>query len=760
MCVTLICCGLTVLPTLAFAQRPPGQAQNARFIDQVQIEGTQRIDPETIRSYMTIHPGDPFDPAEVNHSLKRLFATGFFSGIEILETPDRRGLIVRVAENPIVNRVAFEGNLRIKDKDIEPEVQTRPRTIHTRSKVQRDVERILDIYRRSGRFAAEVEPKLIRQPQNRVDVVFEVDEGPLTKVQRIVFVGNRQFSDRMLRSEILTSEETWWNFITTSDVYDPDRIALDLEAMRRFYLNEGYADFSVSSTTTELTADNSGFVLTFTLEEGQRYSIGRVDIESQLPAITATSLLPLLAVRPGEFYNASIVDGDVDALTDHVGEAGFAFVDIRPRLTRVPGKNVLDLVYEIGERSRVYVNRIEIEGNVRTKDEVIRREFRLAEGDAFNTSKLRRSNTRVRNLGFFESVQVTNEPSDQPDRMDIKVKVTEQSTGELSFGAGFSTTDGPTGNITLRERNLLGKGQDLKLQFEISSRRAEYDLSFTEPYFLDRELAVGFDLFRIDEDNTDESSFERDTKGLRLRGGYALSERLNQSWNYTLRRDDIAPDESASRFVKNAAGKSTTSSITHSLTWDERDNRFDPTRGYVVSMTNELTGFGGTERFVRNRVSTGWYQTLTDGVVISFLGRIGYIVGVGEDTSINQRFQIGGATLRGFEFAGVGPRDTPSGDALGGNFFTTTTAELSFPLGLPDEINIRGHLFADAGTIFGLDEDDLTDVATGEDIRASVGFGFGWRSPFGPVRVDFGFPVLKEDHDIKQAVFFNFGTQF
>ena len=767
----LLVAGLMVAPLAAAVNGASAQSVApggaVRTIDVITVEGTQRIEPETVRTYMTLQPGDPFDPAAVNESLKRLFATGFFSTIEILEGTDRRSLIVRVEENPVISLVAFEGNLRINDEDLRPAVQTRPRSIYTRSKIQADVQRILNVYRRSGRFAATVEPKLIRQAQNRVDVVFEVQEGPLTEVERIVFIGNKHFNDNDLRDEIFTTETRFWKFWTNSDVYDPDRFSVDQQALRKFYLREGYADFRVRSAVAELTPSKRGFVLTFTIDEGERYKFGAVEIESKLPSIEASTLLPLIDATSGEWYNADLIDLDIDAMTDRTGEAGFAFVDIRPQARPDRSQRLVNLVYQIGESPRIYVNRIEIEGNLRTEDKVIRREFRLSEGDPFNTTKLRRSKQRVTNLGFFESVTTKTKPSVQADRTDITVKVEERSTGELSFGVGFSTQDGPIGDVSIRERNLLGKGQDLRLGLRVSARTQTIDLSFTEPYFLDRRLSAGFDIFKTDQDNTDESSFELNSLGFKLRTGYAISEHLRQSWTYGLVSSDLIAGTQSSAFAQDAEGISTTSSIEHSLTWDKRDSRFAPKDGFILSMTNEFAVLGGSERFIKNRFTGAWYNEVLPDVVLSVIGRAGGVIGIAQDTNVIQRFSLGGDRLRGFEVSGVGPRDLDTDDSIGGNFFYTGTVEVEFPLGLPDDLGIRGRVFGEGGSLFGLDNDRIRDstgnfvnVANDGAVRASIGVGVSWTSPFGPVRVDMGFPVLKQSYDITQTLFFSFGTRF
>ena len=749
------------------AAQAPGESNRARIVETIRIEGSQRIDPETVQTYMTVKPGDPFDPAAVNESLKRLFATGFFTNIEIREADAGRTLIVRIQENPVVNLVAFEGNLRIDDDVLRTEVRTQPRSIYTRTKIQDDVERILNVYRRSGRFAATVEPKLIEQPQNRVDVVYEINEGPLTQVERIIFIGNEEFSDSELRDEILTLETRFWRFWSNSDVYDPDRLSVDEEALRRFYLREGYADFRVVSAVAELTPSKAGFVITFTVDEGARYKFGSIDIESQLPQVEAETLLPVVQAEPDEWYNADILRSDVDAIADRIGEAGFAFAEVRPDARPDRTNRVINLTYRIGQGPRVFVNRIEIQGNVRTEDKVIRREFRLSEGDPFNSAKLRRSRERLQNLGFFETVRTETSPATQDDRIDIIVKVEEKSTGELSFGAGFSSADGPIADASIRERNLLGKGQDLRLGVRVSARVQTIDLSFTEPYFLDRRLSAGFDIFSTETDNSDESSFEVNSLGFTLRSGYAISEFLRQSWSYGLRQDDFTSGANASPFIALEDGVQSRSVVTHSLSWDTRDNRFNPTKGFVLNMSNEFAGLGGTQRFLKNSLTGAWYTEVLPDIVLSVVGRSGAVLGVSQDTSILDRFNLGGQRLRGFASSGVGPRDLTTDDALGGNYYYTGTVEVEFPLGPLEELGMRGRVFGEAGSLFGLDQERVTDsagnvvvAANDASIRASVGVGVSWTSPFGPVKVDFGFPLMKESYDETQTLFFSFGTRF
>ncbi len=457
--------------------------------------------------------------------------------------------------------------------------------------------RILDLYRRSGRFSARVEPKIIELDQNRVDLVFEIEEGPVTKVRGISFVGNEAFSDSTLRGVIQTVEAAWWRLFTSDDTYDPDRLEFDKELLRRFYNARGYADFQVVSAVAELTPDGKEFYITFTLDEGPVYKFGTVDIQSRVADLAPEQLQASLQAKPGTVFNADQLEATVQRLTDQLGSLGYAFTQIDVVQRKNRDALTVDITFDVREGPRVYVERIDISGNLRTLDSVIRREIRLAEGDAFNAALLRRSRQRIVNLGFFETVDVRNEPGSAPDRTVIKVKVSERSTGELSFGAGFSTSDGPLGDVRFRERNLLGRGQDLTANFTISGRRQNIQLSFTEPWFLDRELAAGFDVFRTKTDYQSESNFDETITGGRLRAGYPLTENLRHGVYYSLKRTQIQDvDRDASPFIKDEEGARWTSAVGHSLTYDRRDQRFLPSEGYAVRVEQEVAGLGGDSR--------------------------------------------------------------------------------------------------------------------------------------------------------------------
>lgn len=737
----------------------PGETRLSRIV----VEGNQRIEAETVVSYMTIRPGGLFGPNDINESLKKLFATGLFADVAI--RAEGSVLIVRVVENPIINRIAFEGNLRIDDNVLNQEIQLRPRVVYTRTKVQNDVTRILQVYRRAGRFGATVEPKAILLEQNRVDLVFEINEGPLTRVARISFVGNERFSDRTLRGEIFTRESRWYRFFSSADKYDPDQLAFDQDTLRRFYLNEGYADFRIVSAIAELSPDMDAFFITFTVEEGERYRFGELDVATSIRELDPEPLRKLITVQSGDWYSAEEVERTVLALTTEVGNFGFAFVDIRPRVRRNRDERAIDITFDVKEGPRVFVERIDIGGNVRTLDRVIRREFRVVEGDAFNSAKLARSRARVNNLGYFSRVEVKTEEGSAPDRTVIRMDVAERSTGELGFGAGYSTTDGFLANVALRERNLLGKGQDIRVSLTVGERTQEFDVSFTERYFLERNLSAGIDLFRVSQDNTNISAYESVRTGAGLRLGYEINERWAQRLNYTLRQDDVTiviNDPPPTQAIQQQEGVNLTSLIGQDLIYDRRNSTINPTRGYFARLGTDYAGLGGDLNYIRGRLSVGYFIPITDDIVASVTATGGIIEGIDQDIRITDSFFLGGNNLRGFESAGVGPRDTSTGDALGGKKIVHGTFQFRFPIGLPDEYGITGTLFSDFGTLTDVDFDpalnpDIVDVSS---LRVSWGTGLSWNSPVGPLSLDFAWPIRQEDFDKTEVFRFRIGTAF
>ena len=753
---------------------PVAQAQSI-IIQEIRVVGNKRVEAETVRSYLHFTVGDRYDPGLADKSIHTLFATGLFADIDIV--PEGSTVVVYVVENPVVNQVAFEGNSEIDDKTLEAEVQLKPRSVYTRARALSDAQRILDVYRRQGRFAAVVEPKIIELDQNRVNVVFEIDEGIQTKVKAIHFVGNRAFSDSQLRDIITTTQSGWFDFLKGTAIYDPDRMNLDRELLRQYYLKNGYADVRIVAANAELDRDGTGFILTFVVEEGELYTFGDVRIESALPELQPETLYDEVLTRSGETFNASYIDKTVEKLTLRTSQQGFAFARVRPRTDRDPLARVIHITYEIDQGPRVYIERINIVGNLRTKDHVIRREFRLAEGDAYNPLLVDQAKKRLQALGFFKSVEINRRPGSAHDRVILDVEVQEQPTGELSFGAGYSTAEGVIGDVSITERNLLGNGQFLRLRLGGSMERFQIDLSFTEPRFLDRNIAAGFDLFHKEVDQTRESSFEYRKTGGAVRMGFPLAENIWMSTSYTLSRDEIFNvEDNASWVIKEEAGSALTSAIGTAITYDTRNHPHNPNRGLFFQIGTDFAGVGGDVRYVRVQGEGRAYYPITDE--ITFVGRIigGHIEGWGgDDVRLLDLYYKGGETVRGFDRAGFGPRDILTGDALGGKTFWAATAEIRFPLPLiPEELGMSGAVFADAGSLFGAGalakekntQCELKNRALGicladdASIRSSVGVGLLWNSPLGPLRLDYAYALTKEDYDETQQIRFGASTKF
>jgi outer membrane protein insertion porin family len=770
-----LCIALSALLIVGFFEPVVGtgsaqaQSRQARtvVIRQIVVQGNQRIEAETVRSYMEITVGDTYDPAKVNRSLKALFRTGLFSDVRIFRQVSI--LVVRVVENPIINRVNFEGNKELKDKALRKEVQLRARVVFTTARAQKDVERIVTVYRRTGRFAARVVPKIIRLPQNRVDLIYEISEGPETSIARINFVGNRAFSDSKLRSVITTAESAWWKFFSRSDNYDPDRLNFDRELLRRHYLKNGFADFRVISAVAELARDGTSFFITFTVEEGEQYTFGRSEIATNLPELNPARLDAVILTEPGKVYDASKVDKTIDALTAEVGKTGFAFARVKPKINRDRENRIIHIVYTIQEGPRVYIERIDIIGNLRTLDRVIRRELRLAEGDAYNRVLVDRARRRITALDFFSKVEIKQSPGSAADKVILTLKVVEKSTGSLSFGAGFSTSESILGDVSVTERNFLGKGQFVRLRTSLSFKRQQLDFKFTEPYFLGRKMTFGVDAFATETDSEDESSFESRQLGGGVRFGFPLSEDSALSFRYLLSYDKIfnVDAATASPAVVQAQGSALTSLIGVTWAYDTLDSRVSPTKGVRVTLTQDFAGVGGDVYYSRTvGRAIAFYPIYFENLIGAIKTSAGYITGWnGRQVRILDRFFKGGDSLRGFERAGIGPRDTASAnqDALGGKIYAISQFELTFPIGLPPEIGIRGGLFADIGTLFDSPTKGLPPgvvVADDASLRASAGVSVLWKSPLGPIRLDFAHAFLKKSYDKTEIFRFSGGTSF
>ncbi len=812
-CNALIAASLGALLPLCAITVPTVLLGSASVVAQgvirdIRVEGNRRLEPETVRSYTKLTVGQPYDDAKADETIRALFSTGLFSDVKINRTST--GIVITVVENPVIAAVVFEGNSEVEKSALEAEVQLKPRAVFTRAKAQADVQRILDVYRRQGRFAANVQPKLIEIDNNRVNVVFEINEGQATKVKSIAFVGNRAFSDSQLRDIISTIQSGLFDFLKGTNIYDPDRLNLDKELLRQFYLKNGYADARVVSAAAELDRDGSGFFITFVIEEGQLFNFGAVSVESKLAGVNAASLNGEVTTRTGDIFNAALLDKSIEALTIKVAEQGFAFGRVRPKTDRVAGTNTIDVTYVVEEGPRIYIERLNIVGNERTKDYVIRREFRVAEGDAYNQLLIENAKKRLQNLGFFKTVEIKRRSGSAQDRVVLDVELVEQPTGELSFGAGYSTSEGVIGDVSLTERNLLGNGQFLRIGASGSKERLNLNLGFTEPRFLGSNVAAGFDLFRNTTTATSTSPYSTTRTGGGVRLAFPLAENIWLNTGYSLSRDTLTiPSDyasTASRAIKEACGWTdsfgavdpttglapnngvcdgkarlvSTGSI--GFTIDKRNHPKTPTSGTFFQTGVDVAGLGGDVQYARFNAEGRAYYPIADKVTFVARAAGGHIEGWGgQDVRLLDLFYKGGETVRGFGNLGYGPRDLLSAnqDALGGRTYWTATAELRLPIpGIPEELGMSQAIFADAGSLFGagalakslnancgaakLPDGTNSGVCLADDasIRSSVGWSLLWNSPLGPLRVDLAKAITKTSYDKTQIFRFGATTKF
>jgi outer membrane protein insertion porin family len=767
-----------VAPQPAFAQAITG----------IIVEGNARVEPDTIRAYMQFNAGERATDAQIDASVKALFQTGFFSDVRMF----RRGsaVVVQVEENPLINEVQLQGNSELDDKKLKAEIQLKERTIFTRSRAQQDVQRIEALYRRSGYFNAQVEPRLVTISQNRVNLVYVVTEGGETGIGSIAFTGNNAFSDSQLSSVITTSESAWWKFFSTTDNYDPDRLNFDKELLRRHYLKNGFADVEIVSADANLLSDGTNFAVNFVINEGPQYRISNLAVNTGNTSLNPAALQDAVQERVGDVYDASKVDKSVEKMTLEAGKSGFAFARAKPRIDRDPNSRSLAITYDIDEGPRVYVERIDIVGNVRTLDEVIRRELNIVEGDAYNRILIDRARRRLTGLDFFEKIDIRQEPGSAPDLAVVVIDLIEKSTGTINFSAGYSTTEQVIGSVSVSERNLLGTGNQASLSTSLSFKRQSVNASYTDPYFLDRDISAGFDVFGSRTDSKDESSFTNQQVGGALRLGTRLDDYNSIFGRYSLTYRDISvgAPESASRAIREAEGTDLISKVGLTYVYSDLDHPSRPTSGFRGKVEVEVAGLGGDVEWGRVDASAHYFMPLLfDGVVLKVEGNAGHIEPFpgGSKVPILDRFFKGGDSLRGFMRSGVGPRMrnefTGQLDAIGATTYGIGTLEVNFPLGLPEAFGVEGAVFSDFGTAFGapeksstsltdagcLDPDgggaevgDCSVVGNGVAFRASVGAGLIWQSPFGPLRLDVAYPLMKESFDETELVRFSIGTRF
>jgi outer membrane protein insertion porin family len=724
------------------------------------VEGNRRVDNDTIRSYFQAAGGGRLDAAAIDAGLKALYATGLFQDVQIRHSGGR--VIVTVVENPVIDRVVFEGNNKTKDDQLASEVQSKPRGTLSRPVVQADVQRIIEIYRRSGRFDVRVEPKIIDRPNNRVDLVFEINEGGKTGVKRLVFVGNNSYSSYRLKEVIKTTESNLLNFLQTTDIYDPDRVEADRDLLRRYYLKHGFADVRIVSASAEYDPSRRGFIVTFTIDEGPRYRFGSVDIVSNVRAIDANALRARLRTKVGDYFNSEAVEKSVEDLTVEIAKRGYPFASVRPRGDRNYEAHLVNLVFVVDEGVRSYIERINIRGNTRTRDDVIRREFDISEGDPYNRALIDRAERRLKNLNYFKTVKISNEPGSAPDRVVVNVEVEEQATGQFSVAGGYSTIDGLMAEVAVGERNLLGTGRYAKAAVQYGQRVRGFDLSFAEPYFLDRRLLFAVDLFGRQTLASSYLSYDTKTIGGAVRFGIPLREDLSLQTRYSIYQqevtlpallrncDNIAPDfintfptpaalaaattagapyagttscyadNEASLPVRRelASGKALTSLVGYTLAYNTLDNIRRPSSGLHAELKQDFAGVGGDVNFIRSTAEVRHYYEVTPDLVSLIKVQGGLLTGWGsKDLRMLDHFKLGPNLVRGFQPNGIGPRDVTPGttnDALGGTMYWGATLELQYPFYfLPKDSGVRGAVFADAGSLWNY-KGPTTWAATGE----------------------------------------------
>jgi outer membrane protein insertion porin family len=791
--VAIVLAALAAAAAGILAASAPAAAQASAIL----VEGNRRVDADTIRGYFHPRPGGQLDAAKIDEGIKGLYATGMFEDVRIRRAPGGR-LVVTVVENRIINRVAFEGNKKVKDEALVAEVQSKSRLPLSRPVVQADVQRIIEVYRRGGRYDVRVEPKIVDRPNGRVDLIFEITEGGRTTIKRIVFVGNKAFSDWRLRDTISSGTTNLLSFLKGNDVYDPDRVNADQEQLRRFYLKNGYADFRILSANVVSDARAGGFVLTITLDEGEQYRFGTVEVLSNLRTVDGATLRRLTRGSTGAVYNAELVEKSMEEITIELSRRGYAFAQVRPRGDRDFAAKRINVLYVVEEGPRVYVERINIRGNTRTRDYVIRREFDLYEGDAYNRVLIDRAERRLKNLGFFKTVKITNETGSAADRVIVNVDLEEQMTGEFSVAGGYSTADGLIGEVSIGERNFLGRGQYVRLGGTLGQRSRGAEFSFTEPYFLDYGIAAGFDVFSKLTEASSYYSYNMRLTGGTLRAGIALRDDLTLAPRYTLYNRNITLPLGAAAFasvaVQQAVGSAVTSLVGYVLTFNQLDSNLNPREGPHVAFSQDFAGLGGDAKYIRTSLDARYYYPLPfqSDYVLMLRGQAGNVWGWGgTPLTIFDHFFRGPEIVRGFATAGIGPRDTnplSTQDALGGTLYWGTTAEVSFPIFFaPKDFGLRAAVFADAGSLWGYTgatffptipspyaapytcpgfpavlpgAPSRVCLSDGNVVRSSVGVSLIWASPFGPLRFDYAYPITKAPWDKVQSFRFGGGTRF
>jgi outer membrane protein insertion porin family len=723
---------------------------------QIFVQGNLRLDSGVIIRDSKIKEFKVTNQKALSAAVKNLYSTGYYQDVKISKTGNK--VFIKIIENPIINKIAFEGNSEIKDDMLADEVSLKVRNVFSVDKIKNDVMKIQNLYKRLGFFSVSIDPKKIKLDENRINLVFEINEGLEAKIKKINFLGNKEFSDSILKDVIYSKESRWYKFWSSGDKFDNDRINYDKDLLKKYYFDNGYIDFRTLSTTSQLVSTSKNFIINFKLYEGKRYKVTKVSLESKIKGFNNIKTDKLIKQEKDDWFSSKKLERSIDNLVKKASEFGFAFVNIRPKLKKV-GKNNVEVTFVVSEGQKFYVERINITGNLKTHDKVIRREVELVEGDAFNLSKLDQTERNLKSLGLFESITLNYDEVPGTNKTIVDLEITERSTGEFSVGAGFSSLDGAIGNVGIKESNLFGEAKELGLTLGLATRKSSIDLSYTEPYFMDKDIAAGFDLFNIRRDNKTYSGYKQNSVGFKLRTGYEIFDDFRHFSSYTLKRDKIHDiDPSTSRFIQAQEGKYTTSMLGQAFQYDKLNDRLNPTDGYRIRFDMDFYGLGGDTKHLQTEFKAmSFYKVFEDIIASNFL-EIGYIMPI-NDVKINNRIFLSGDQIRGFKNHGIGPRDSISGDALGGEQYIVLRNEITLPLGLPEELGVNGLIFIDAGTLTKTSEAGET-VQDEVKLRASTGLGFSWLSPFGPVKFYLSKALIKENYDKTEIFRFSFGTTY
>jgi len=725
-------------------------------ITEIKVEGNRRVAEGTVLSYLPVQIGDLVSQGGLSQALERLFATNLFKDLTL--DLDGSVLVVNVVENPIINRVNVEGNDAISDERLLEVIDVQPRRVYNRQIALDASSKLLQVYRAGGRFGAVVEPKIIELDENRVDLVFEVDEGPLIKITSVVFSGNENYSDRVLRTAIASREVRWWAFLSSNDKYDEGRLDYDVRLLRQFYLSRGYADVNITRARGGLLPDRSGFALTFLIDEGIRYQVKDITITSELENVDLDALRALMQFDDDRRYDVRALEQGLVDISNQLGVYGYAFVDVTPEVKTDPATGMLDININIGQARRNFIERIEFVDNTRTLDRVIRREFELVEGDAFNQLKLDRSVRNLRNLGYFSKIDVQNFRGSTADQTITQVKVEEQSTGDFTIGVGYSSLDKGSVTLGINERNFLGTGRRASASISTSDTETDFVIGLTEPYLFGRDLTGSVDLFKTE---STANSTTVDRTGFNLGARFLAAGDVYHDVTYGLAQSKTRNTSTTATSETGEDGKTLLGSVVgYRLGKDTRDSRFDPSEGYFAEIVETFSGVGGDVKFLRTKLSGGYYQPLLfKSVVLGIRGELGHITGLGDDVTQSQRFFLGGRSVRGFASSGIGPRDTGSGSAVGGNNSYNGTVEIVSSLGLNKDTGMRWTVFSDFGSIWGTDYPSGVTEADGSTMRNSIGFGVLWDTAIGPLSFYWANPVSKMSHDQTKTFQFSIGTR-